>query len=214
MQLKVFIFFAISCMGCGHTQSMYPFNYSNQIDDPELNYINKYIIEHTILFPIDWDVNPVMPLNDTSQVDIVIIQLHEDYRSPLDKLPFFKEETIDSVILNLNSHKLPFLFAKKNYKILKLFGNFPDKDYNNLLPREIPQNSILFALGHVYQIDAFYYIPIVYLRKDTKFDYWHLMSRVYKFEVCTSGFINFISFYYSEINLSFKENVINSIGCK
>ncbi len=155
-----------------------------------------------------------MPLNDTSQVDIVIIQLHEDYRSPFDKLPFFEEETIDAVIFNLNSHKLPYLLANKNYKILKLFGNLSDKDYNNLLPCKIPPNSILFTLGHVYQKDTFYYIPIVYLRKDTNVDYWYLMSREFKFEVCTSGIINFISFNNYEINISFKENIINSTGCK
>ncbi|MBK7344647.1 MAG: hypothetical protein IPJ06_17070 [Saprospiraceae bacterium] len=114
-----------------------------------MNYINKYIIEHTILSPLDWDVNPVLPLNDTSQIDIVIIQLHEDNRSAFDKLPFFEEEIIDSVILNINAYKIPNLFANKKHKVLEVFGNFPEKDYNNLLPRELPPNSIVFALGHV-----------------------------------------------------------------
>ncbi len=214
MQLGVFIFISITFVACGLSKPTGPVNGMEYIEIQELNYINKYIIEHTILSPVDWDVNPVLPLNDTSQIDIVIIQLHEDNRSAFDKLPFFEEEIIDSVILNINAYKIPYLFANKKHKVLEVFGNFPEKDYNNLLPRELPPNSIVFALGHVYQIDSFNYIPIVYLRKDDNVDYWHLMSRVYKFEVCSYGIINFVSFYIPDWNNSFKEVIINSTICK
>lgn len=214
MRLKIFIYISITCAACGLTKSTYPAKGMKPIENQELNYINKYVIEHTILSPDDWDVNPVLPLNDPSQVDIVIIQLHDDNRSAFENFPYFGEETIDSVIENVNSHKLPFLFANRKHKVLEVFGNFPDKDYNKLLPRELPPNSIVFALGHVYQIDSFNYIPIVYLRKDVNVSYWHFMSRVYKFEICPYGIINFISYYHPDANFNSKENIINSTSCK
>ncbi len=213
-------FLLISSFACCQTaKKTFIGEKSYWLGDLEINYINKFVVEHVILTPTDLDINSFFPLQG-STIDIQFIDLSQDKE-------FWSNESWLSNYLNgVNVQQVipnssPFVrhifgHYKPRVWTLKELGGDEMKAYIN---NRIGVNTIIFLIGDIYMIDDKYYIPMLYWRRNNEMDYVNTRSRIYEFEVCGYGIINFTKFYEPlgfvsiEVGSLLRENIINKVHC-
>ncbi len=77
MRIVLGFLLIISVACCQTAKKTFIGEKSYWLGDLEINYINKFVVEHVILTPTDLDVNPFFPLQG-STIDIQFIDLSQD----------------------------------------------------------------------------------------------------------------------------------------
>lgn len=193
----------------------------NSTDSLNFVYINRFIMEHAILFPNQ--INDLYPIIETKEKIDEIAIFHIKY----------KDDFIDSVLVNRffqpfknikripNNEKMEQQYVFDQYKIVRVFFDRLDHATGMELLKVMEPNFIGFAIGDAFKSGTKYYVPVRIVGKHTFEDQYYINLRIYEFEICDSGIYFFkkyfgVNSFYSSSNSNdyYLEYVINYHSCE
>lgn len=156
-----------------------------KLHNDDLYYIYRYIIEYTILNPPKLDVDENDFFYDNINNLYILNSLEATNFEYLDWYKeFFKNKT--TLISQISSYDQLIVFNKFKPYSIKTTSSY--KRLNR-------KNSILFSIGRIDKVEGRYFIVLLYVNKYNNIDDYYSMARIFEFEICGNGFINFKNCY-------------------